>query len=193
MRSAAPGRVLLATLILLAAAPGPPPAATPGATPESARGAYRMAVTARVDATPLPGQRTELRADAVLRPDAGPRRIRARLAAQGKACELTGRLEPGGAIAFEAGQRCPVELDGPEARGRIEARLRAGSGQLTGRDLSLDLDWELEGTVSVSAGGLAVPGLGLEVPRTWTPATHVKGSARATASGTRDDSRAAAP
>lgn len=188
-----PSRALLAALVFLAAAPGRPRAAAPGATPESARGAYRMAVTARVNASPLPAQRTELRADAVLRPDGGPRRIRARLAAQGKACELSGRLEPGGAIAFEAGQRCPVELDGPEARGRVEARLRAGSGKLAGRDLSLDLDWELEGTVSVSAGGLAMPGLGLEVPPTWTPATHVKGEARATATGTRDDSRAASP
>lgn len=185
-------RALLAALPLLAAAPGFP-AAAPGATPESARGTYRMTVAARVNAPPLPGQGMEVRADAVLRPDAGPRRIRARLAAQGHACELSGRLEPGGAIAFDAGQRCPVELDGPEARGQVEARLRAGSGKLTGRDLSLDLAWELDGTVSLSTGGVRLPGLGLEVPATWTPATQVKGEARATATGKRDDSRAAPP
>lgn len=184
-------RVLLAGLAILAAAPGRPGRAAPAATPESARGAYRMAVTARVNAPPLPGKTTELRADAVLRPDAGPRRIRARLAAQGHACELAGRLEPGGAIAFDPGQRCPVDLDGPEARGRIEARLRSGGGRLAGRDLSLDLAWEVDGTVSLSAGGVNIPGLGIEVPPTWTPATRIEGEARATASGTRDDSRAA--
>ncbi len=184
-------RATLASLALLAAAPGRPAAAAQGATPESARGAYRMIVTGRVSAPPLPGQSMELRADAVLRPDAGPRRIRARLAAQGHACELAGRLEPGGAIAFDAGQRCPVQLDGPDARGRVEARLRSGSGRLSGRDLSLDLAWELDGTVSLSTGGVSLPGLGLEVPPTWTPATPVKGEARTTATGTRDDSRAA--
>jgi hypothetical protein len=183
-------RVLLG-LVLLAAAPARQAGAAPGATPESARGAYRMAVTARVNAPPLPGQDVEVRADAVLRPDVGPRRIRARLAAQGHACELAGRLDPGGTLAFDAGQRCPLDLDGPGARGRVEARLRSGSGKLTGRELSLDLAFDVDGTVSLSTGGVSVPGLGIEVPPTWTPATRVKGEARATAAGTRDDSRAA--
>jgi hypothetical protein len=183
-------RALLAVLPLLVAAPRMAAAAAQGVSPESARGAYRMVGTARVTASPLPGQSTELRADAVLRPGAGPRQIRARLAAQGHACELSGRLDPDGAIAFDAGQRCQVDLDGPEARGRVEARLQSGRGQLTGRDLSLDLTWEIAGTVSLSTGGVRMPGLDLEVPATWTPATPVRGEARATATGTRDDSRA---
>lgn len=182
-------RALLAALPLLSAVPGL--AAAASSSPEAARGAYRMVGTARVSASPLPTQSHELRADAVLRPGQGPRGIRARLAAQGHACELSGRLEPTGAIAFDPGQRCQVDLDGPEARGRVEARLRAGTGQLTGRALSLDLDWEVSGTLSLSTGGVRVPGLGLEVPATWTPATPVRGEARAVATGTRDDSRAA--
>ncbi len=179
-------RFPLGALALLAAAAG----ARADVTPESARGVYRMAGSARVTASPLPGERMELRADAVLRPGDGPRRISARLAAQGHTCELAGRLAPDGTLAFDEGQRCLLDLDDPGARGHVEGRLRSGSGRLAGRDLSLDLAFDLSGTVSVSAGGLRVPGLG-EVPPSWTPPTPVRGDARATASGTRDDSRAA--
>ncbi|HET8732471.1 MAG TPA: hypothetical protein VFM45_01740 [Anaeromyxobacteraceae bacterium] len=180
-------RLPLAALALLVAAPG----ARADVTPESARGVYRLAGSARVSASPLPAERLELRADAVLRPADGPRRISARLATQGHACELGGGLAPDGSIAFDEGQRCVLELDDPGARGHVEGRLRSGSGRLAGRELSLDLAFDVSGTVSVSAGGVRVPGLGVEVPPSWTPPTPVHGEARATASGTRDDSRAA--
>ena len=177
--------LLLAALAVLAAA-----GTRADVTPDSARGIYRLAGSARVTASPLPAERMELRADAVLRPGDGPRRISVRLAAQGHACELAGRLGPDGILAFDEGQRCLLDLDDPGARGHVEGRLRSGSGRLTGRDLTLDLVFDLSGTVSVSAGGIRVPGLG-EVPPSWTPPTPVRGDARATASGTRDDSRAA--
>jgi hypothetical protein len=179
----------LGAALLLAASPGPATAAD--VTPESARGVYRLAGSARLTASPLPSERMELRADAVLRPGDGPRRITARLAAQGHACELVGRLAPDGTLLFDAGQRCPLELDDPAARGHLDGRLRSGSGRLAGRELSLDLTFELAGTVSLSTGGMRVPGLGVEVPPSWTPPTSVRGEARATAAGTRDDSRGA--
>ncbi len=177
----------LAALALLAAVPG----ARADVTPESARGVYRLSGSARVTASPLPSERLELRADAVLRPGDGPRRIQARLAMQGHVCELAGKLAPDGTLAFDEGQRCLLDLDDPGARGHVEGRLRSGSGRLAGRDLSVDLVFDVSGTVSVSAGGVRVPGLGVEVPPSWTPPTPVQGEARASASGTRDDSRAA--
>lgn len=182
-----PAAVALALLV----SAGPRAAGGADVTPGSARGVYRLAGSARVSASPLPSERLELRADAVLRPGDGPRRILARLAARGHACELAGTLAPDGALAFDAGQRCPLALDDPGVRGKLDGRLRAGSGRLSGRELSLDLAFELTGTVSLSAGGVRVPGLGVEVPPSWTPPTPVRGEARATAAGTRDDSRAA--
>lgn len=179
-------RAALAAMALLATAAD----ARADVTPESARGVYRLAGSARVTASPLPAERLELRADALLRPGDRRRRIQARLAAQGHACELAGDLAPDGTLAFDEGQRCLLDLDDPGARGHVEGRLRSGSGRLAGRDLSLDLVFDVSGTVSVSAGGLRVPGLG-EVPPSWTPPTPVRGEARASASGTRDDSRAA--
>lgn len=180
-------RGALAALALLAAGAG----ARADVTPESARGVYRLSGSARVTAAPLPSERLELRADAVLRPASGPRRISARLATQGHACELAGRLAADGTLSFDAGQRCLLDLDDPDARGHVDGRLRSGAGRLSGRELSLDLAFDVSGTVSVSAGAVRVPGLGVEVPPSWTPATPVRGEARATASGTRDDSRAA--
>lgn len=172
----------------------PPAEPRPGRTdsPEAARGTYRLRGSARVDAGPVLSRSVEARADAVLRPGERPRAVRARLASQGHVCELAATLEEGGALAFEAGQRCAFDLRDPEARGHVEARLRSGRGTVRGGRLALDLSWDLSGAVSVqTARQVEVLGRTVELPAAWTPELPVRGEARIVAEGERDESRGA--
>lgn len=162
-------------------------------TPATAiRGTYRLSGTARVDAGPVLSREMEARADAVLSPGRGARAVRARLLAEGHACELSATLGEGGALAFEPGQRCVFEVQDPEARGRVEARLRSGKGRCAGGKLALDLAFELSGTLALrTAQRVEVMGSPVELPAAWTPDLPVRGEARTVAQGKRDDSRAA--
>jgi hypothetical protein len=164
-------------------------AAADAPSPGGLRGTYRLHGTARVAATPLPERDLELHADALLEPGSSPRQVRIRVAAEGYACDLVARLDDAGALAFEPGQRCLVALASPGARGRVEATLRSGRGQLADDHLALELACDLAGSVSLKAGGGRV--LGAEVPATWMPPVPVQGEARAAAEGDRDRSRAA--
>jgi len=165
-------------------------AAVPSA--DQVRGVYRLHGTARVDAGPVLSREIEVHADATLGRGAAARAVRARLAAEGHACELTAALEDGGALVFEAGQRCAFDLDDPGARGRVEARLRAGRGRLRGDTLSLDLTWDLSGALRLrTSERVQVLGRDVELPSAWTPEIPVRGEARAEAEGHRDASRAA--
>ncbi len=154
-----------------------------------ARGTYRMRGTAHVAASPVIDRDVEVHADAVLDAGAGPREVRAHLVAEGRACDLVARLGGGGELSFEPGQSCHVPVDAPAVRGHVEARLRSGRGKLVDETLSLELAWDLEGAVAPPLGraaqvlGIPSAGSGAQIP--------VRGQARATAEGWRDNSRAA--
>jgi hypothetical protein len=168
---------------LVAAAAFASALAAGAATPESARGTYRVEASVR---TSVPLLRTlELRGDVLLRPGEGPRAVQARLASQGHACELAGTLDDDGTLAFARGQRCTIELDDPGARGRVGATLRSGKGRVEDGRLSLQLEVALAGTVRVATGG--IPGLAAET------AVPVDGDASVRAQGRRDNSRSAGP
>jgi hypothetical protein len=155
-------------------------------------GTYRLHGTARVDAGPVLSREVEVHADAKLGAGAGARAVRARLAAEGHACELTARVEEGGALVFEPGQRCAFDVDDPGARGRVEARLRSGRGRLRDDTLALDLTWDLSGALRLrSAERVEVLWKTVELPSTWTPEIPVRGEAQTRAEGHRDASRAA--
>ncbi len=158
---------VLATVALLGAADRLPAARI--------RGTYRMQGVAHVAALPAIERDVELHADAILEPGARAGEVRAHFAAQGHVCDLLARIDLAGALWFEAGQRCTIDVDYPDARGRIEARLGSGHGRLQGDRLALELSWELSGILSLG---------------TTTPAVRVRGEARATAEGKRDESRA---
>jgi hypothetical protein len=183
----APSRARLATAALALSA------ATVGlASPADAlRGTYRLSGTARVDAGPVLSRQVEARADAILSPGGGPRGVRARLLSQGHACELAATVGEGGALAFEAGQRCAFDVRDSDARGHVEARLRSGRGRAEGRKLSLDLTFELSGALSLRTGErIEVMGRTVELPAAWTPELPLSGEARTVAEGARDESRA---
>jgi hypothetical protein len=155
-------------------------------------GTYRLSGTARVDAGPILSRNVETRADAVLSPGRGSRAVRARLVAEGHACELAATLGDGGALTFDPGQRCTFEVRDPDARGRVEARLRSGQGRCEGGKLALDLTFELTGALSVrTAQRVEVMGSSVELPAAWTPELPLRGEARTVAEGKRDRSRAA--
>jgi len=188
------GRKSAARALPLAAMAAALAALAAGAAPSAGGidGTYRLSGTTRIDAGAALSGEIDTRADAVLRSGPGPRAVRARLAAQGQACELAATIGEGGALAFEAGQRCLLDLRDPEASGHVEARLRAGRGRLRDRRLSLDLTWDLSGAVSLrTAQRVQVLGKDVELPAAWAPEIPVRGEAHARAEGDRDDSRAA--
>ena len=156
-------------------------------------GIYRLQGRARVAAQPLMNRDVDVNADAVLQPGPGPSDVRARLAAEGYACDLLARIDGDGALAFPEGQRCDLEVRSPDARGHLEATLRSGRGQLrNGEELELELAWEVAGRLSVRADrAIEVLGTRVDVPATWMLEAPVRGNARATVSGRRDRSRAA--
>ncbi len=151
-----------------------------GADP--ALGTYRVEATARLTGVPLLG-RLELRGDVVLRPAGDAPRVRAHLAARGHACDVDGTLAADGTLELVPGPRCPIVLDDPGARGRVEATLRSGNGRVREGRIALDLELDLAGTVRLPTGGL--PGMPAET------AVPVDGGASVRAEGGRDNSRAA--
>lgn len=187
----APRAALLAAAGALALSAAAAAAAPAAAGVGALLGTYRLAGTARVDAGPVLSRSVEARADAVLSPGSGPRAVRARLVAQGHACVLDATLGEGGALAFEPGQRCAVDVSEPDARGRVEARLRSGRGRCEGGKLTLDLAFDLEGALALhTAQRVEVMGSTIELPAAWTPELPLRGEARAVAEGKRDESRA---
>ncbi len=148
-----------------------------------------MRGTAHVAASPVVDRDVEVHADAVLDAGMGPREVRAHLVAEGRACDLVARLGGGGELSFEPRQTCRIAVDGPGARGYVEARLRSGRGTLADGTLSLELAWDLEGAVAPGLGRAAqVLGIPSAAPGAEIP---VRGEARARAEGWRDNSRAA--
>jgi hypothetical protein len=150
------------------------------AVPEGVLGTYRVQATLRAPDVPY-ASKVDLRGDVVLRAGDGPRAVRARLAANGKACELAGTLAQDGALAFADGQTCAIPLDDPLATGRVDATLRSGVGRVADGRVTLELELALAGMVHVGSGRLA--------RETLVP---IGGKASVSAEGTRDNSRAAA-
>jgi hypothetical protein len=66
------------------------------------------------------------------------------------------------------GQACRLALDDGDARADVEARLRAGAGRLARGELSLQLAWDVKGTVRTR---LALPG----GDGAWTPPVPLRG------------------
>jgi hypothetical protein len=177
----------IAAVVLVTALVG----AAPLPRRESVSGTYRLQGTARVVATPVFDGDLEVHADAVLEPGARPREIRARLASEGYRCDLVASLAEGSALSFASGQRCVLDVRSEDARGRVEARLASGSGRVHEGRLALELAWEISGALSVrTASKVQLLGRDVELPSAWTPEAPLKGDARVTADGWRDESRA---
>lgn len=158
----------------------------PGATLPArvSAGRFLLRGTARVDVTNLPARDYPVDALALVAPGREPGTVVLHLRARGHACELRGRIGPGQALAIDAGQSCTIDQRGaPPAR--LRAELRAGSGRLGADELTLDLTWDVSGTVSASAvAEVIVPGA-LELP-----ALPVSGTVATEAHGRHDGAAA---
>ena len=178
-----PIRVFLAAACVLAPAASPTAAADP---PAGASGTYRVRTSATARAPPVLEERFEREVEVTLAPERSGA-IRIRLESEQYRCELAGRISPGGEITFVPQQRCTLSVSEPAARGRVEARLESGNGRLRGEKLEIDVSWALSGATSLLVGGRTVEVLGrqMELPGTWMPEVPLRGTVRATGSGTR--------
>ncbi len=155
--------------------------ATAPAVPDGVLGTYRVQATIRTTDIPF-ASRLEARGDVVLRAGDAPGAVRARLAADGKVCELSGKLGRDGSLEFAAGQSCAIPLDDPlVAPGRVDATLRAGSGHVGDGRITLELEVALAGVVH-----------GPSVRLSRTSSLPIGGKGWIQAEGRRDNSRAAA-
>jgi hypothetical protein len=150
-------------------------------------GEYLVAATLRVRAGELPDREVQEDARANLTPGAAGR-VRVRLSARGKVCELAARAGRAGELTFEPGQRCAFDLDEEDVRGRVEATLRSGAGRAQGDALELSLAWGLSGAVRMRVGGQRIEVMGSEiaVPDGWAPEVPVRGTADARGEGRRE-------
>lgn len=162
------------------------PAAAASAGPPAPSGEYRVAATLRVRAGTLLDREVREDARAILAPGAAGR-VRVQLSARGKSCELAARLGQRGELTFERGQRCALDLDEEDVRGRVEATLGSGTGRAHGDALDLSLAWELSGAVRMRVGGQRIEVMGSEiaVPDSWAPEVPVRGTADARGEGRR--------
>ena len=160
----------------------------------SARGTYRLHGTAHVVARPALSRTVEVHADVVLRPGTVRREVLVRVAAEGYTCDLVASVGAAGALEFGRDQRCVVDVRSRDTRGHLDGKLRAGSGRLADGELSLQLAWDVSGSLGFRAGRrVEVGGAEVDLPAVWTPEVPVRGEAQASASGRRDASRAADP
>ncbi len=163
------------------------PAASRPAVAGAPSGTYRVRTVANVRAAPVVEERFEREVEVTLSPGGRDGALRVRLASEGYSCDLKARLSAGGRIAFDPQQRCPLRVAEPAARGLVEARLESGGGRLQGDRLELDVSWALAGSVSLLVGGRTMEVLGreVEVPAAWMPEAPLRGTVRASGSGTR--------
>lgn len=167
-------------------------ASVTGATgPRDLPATYRLEGTAQVSAPPTLDRRVALHADATLR--AGARgELRVTIGAVGATCEVRAHADASGALRFDPGQRCAIDVRSPDARGHVDAILRAGTGRVDEERLSIDLALDVEGALALRTAPRAdVLGHAVDLPATWLPEAPLRGSAHAIAAGSRDRSRAA--
>lgn len=169
----------------LALALSAPAAARPPASARS--GTYRLHTVANVRAAPVVEERFERDVEVTLSPEARGGSLRVRLESERYACEVKARLSADGQIVFDPQQRCALTVAEPTARGRVEARLESGRGRLQGDRLEIDVSWALSGSMSLLVGGQTMDVLGreVEVPAAWMPEVPLRGTVRASGSGTR--------
>ncbi|MFL5262712.1 MAG: hypothetical protein ACJ79R_09020 [Anaeromyxobacteraceae bacterium] len=158
-----------------------------GAAADGIQGRYVLHGPAHVETTTFGSHDATADLDVVVSAGRGPSALRLELTSGAYACTLAARATPAGDLTLDPGQLCPVDVAEEGARGRVEAKLSSGGGRVAGGTLALDLAFDLTGTLSVGARGgkVTVLGADLEVPGAWTAPAPLRGTASATARGTR--------
>jgi hypothetical protein len=143
--------------------------------------------SARVQVAPFPAEDHpgEMRVTVDQARTAG--HVSVRLETRGHSCVLDASRSGAGVLEFTTPATCPVEVSGPDARGRIDARLRSGRGTVRGDRLTLDLRFDVDGRIATRIARTTFHVLGAEVvvPEGWTPAAPVRGTVTSSGSGMR--------
>ena len=154
---------------------------------EDIAGKYKVAGTAHVAISPFPTQDYPGEMTATLSKSSAPDAFSLRLEARGYACTLRIRGASDGSLYFPDGAICPFDVSQPDARGHVNAQLRAGRGRVVGTRLEMDLQFEVSGSIQVWIPSRTIRVLGAEfqTPATWAPTAPVRGTAAASGSGAR--------
>jgi hypothetical protein len=116
-----------------------------------------------------------------------PGHVSVRVESRGYSCVLDASRSGSGSLEFSTPATCPVEVSRPDARGRIDARLRSGRGTVRDGRLTLELQFDVSGRIATRYSRTRFMVLGTEVvvPEGWTPAAPVRGTVTSSGSGTR--------
>ena len=180
--------IAAASWILLAA--GAPPPALGASKADGALGAYELTTTALVRITPFPASEQPGEVRVTLERGFTPGHVSVRLESRGYACVLDASRSRGGDLVFSLPASCPVNVRQPEARGRVDARLQSGRGTVRDGWLTLELRFDVAGSISTRVARRTYTLFQAEftVPEGWTPAVPVRGTVTTAGSGARQRS-----
>jgi len=154
---------------------------------EDMLGAYLLRGSAHVQVTPFPARDYPGTMEATLVQAGAPGRLSVRLESHGLACVLAVSRSERGVLTFPMPSRCVVEVEQPNARGRVDASLRSGHGTVEDGHLTLDLAFDVTGSISTRIPKSRFKLLDVEVtvPEGWTPAVPINGLVASSGSGGR--------
>jgi hypothetical protein len=153
-------------------------------------GAYLVRGSARVQVSPFPTEDYPGEMRVTIDSTRTPGRVSVRVESQGHSCTLGASRSGKGVLAFSTPATCVVEVREPDARGRVDARLRSGSGTLRDGRLTLELLFDVGGHVATRIPRTRFKLLNAEitVPESWTPSVQVGGIVTSSGSGPRQGS-----
>ncbi len=151
---------------------------------------FLLSGNTRVQVAPFPAGDHPGEMRVTLEPARTKGHVSVRIESRGYACVLDATRSGSGALEFSTPAACPVDVRHPDARGHVDARLRAGRGTVRDGRLTLDLQFDVSGRIATRFSRTAFSVLGTEivVPEGWTPAAPIRGTVTSSASGTRQRS-----
>jgi hypothetical protein len=174
-------------LVLALSAAMPPPLAR---AEDLSLGSYLLRGSAHVQVAPFPTRDDPGEMKVTVGRTDTPRLLSVRLESHGYTCTLLASRSPGGVLEFSTPARCASDVREPDARGHVDARLRSGRGTLRGGRLTLELAFEIRGSVATPIPRTTFRLLDTEftVPEGWTPGVPLGGSVALSGSGARQGS-----
>ena len=174
----------VAALVALLGAGSTP---TPG---QGIPGTYEVAGTAHVSVSPFPAHDYPGELTATFTRTRVPETLSLRLEAQGYGCTLEVRVGRDGSLQFPDRATCPLDVSQPDARGHVDAQLRAARARVVNNRLEMDLQFDVNGSIQlrIPSRTVHVFGADLQTPAMWAPSAPVHGTVAASGNGSRQAS-----
>jgi hypothetical protein len=177
--------VVAASSLVLAIGFGP---SALGSSPvDGALGGYLLNAISQVRVSPFPASEQSSEVRVILERATTPGHVSVRLESRGYTCVLDAARSRSGDLEFSKPASCPVEVRRTDARGRIDAQLRSGQGKVRDGRLTLDLRFDVSGSISTRVSGRTFTLFQAEFtfPEGWTPAVPIRGTVTSGGSGAR--------